>query len=92
MELKDTIEGMLSSDYRERFKAEYMQARIRRMKLANMIDKYIHDELSFQPMCSPTLLMAQCAAMDSYILLLDERARLECIDLTDVINKIQCFT
>lgn len=29
MELKDTIELMNSSDYKERFKAEYLQVKIR---------------------------------------------------------------
>lgn len=29
MELKDTIELMTSEDYKERFKAEYWQAKIR---------------------------------------------------------------
>ena len=29
MELKDTIDGMISNDYRERFKAEYRQTKER---------------------------------------------------------------
>lgn len=29
MELKDTVEMMLSADYKERFKAEYYQLKIR---------------------------------------------------------------
>ena len=29
MDLKDTVEGMLSEDYKERFKAEYLQTKIR---------------------------------------------------------------
>ena len=33
MELKDTIEMMTSNDYKERFKAEYYQAKIRYEKL-----------------------------------------------------------
>ena len=33
MELKDTIELMQSGDYRERFKAEYLQTKIRHEKL-----------------------------------------------------------
>ena len=33
MELKDTIELMNSSDYKERFKAEYWQTKIRGVEL-----------------------------------------------------------
>ena len=33
MELKDTIEMMTSNDYKERFKAEYHQTKIRYEKL-----------------------------------------------------------
>lgn len=36
MELKDTIELMNSSDYKERFKAEYLQVKIRYDKLHKM--------------------------------------------------------
>ena len=32
-ELKDTVDGMLSTDYRERFVAEYQQTKIRYEKL-----------------------------------------------------------
>ena len=37
MELKDTIELMNSNDYKERFKAEYLQAKIRYDKLEKML-------------------------------------------------------
>lgn len=33
MELKDTVEMMTSSDYKERFKAEYYQLKLRYNKL-----------------------------------------------------------
>lgn len=38
MELKDTIELMNSSDYKERFKAEYLQVKIRYDKLHKISD------------------------------------------------------
>ncbi len=38
-ELKDTIEGMTSADYKERFKAEYQQVKIRYDKLDAMTVK-----------------------------------------------------
>ena len=40
MELEDTIEGMLSSDYSERLRAEYDQASIRLEKLTKFLNKY----------------------------------------------------
>ena len=40
MELKDTVELMNSSDYKERFKAEYQQLSIRIGKLANMLSTW----------------------------------------------------
>lgn len=81
MELKDTIEGMESSDYKERFKAEYHQLRIRRTKLATMIEKYRMGILDFEPATPVGILMTQVAIMDSYILILKQRALLEGIEL-----------
>lgn len=43
MELKDTVERMLSSDYSERLRAEYDQASIRLEKLTKFLDKYEND-------------------------------------------------
>ena len=39
MELKDTIDLMNSPDYKERFKAEYMQVKIRYEKLKSFCNK-----------------------------------------------------
>ena len=46
MELKDTVEMMNSTDYKERFKAEYQQVVIRYKKLKNMLDKWDNDKLT----------------------------------------------
>ena len=48
MELKDTIELMNSEDYRERFKAEYYQVKIRYEKLNKMIIKCEAGNLKFE--------------------------------------------
>lgn len=40
MELKDTAALMCSDDYKDRFKAEYLQLKIRRDKLAAMLVKW----------------------------------------------------
>lgn len=39
MELKDTIKLMNSENYQDRFKAEYLQVKIRYDKLKTMVDK-----------------------------------------------------
>lgn len=49
--LCDTVELMNSADYRERFKAEYLQVVIRYKGLRNMLDKWDRGELEFKPTC-----------------------------------------
>ena len=77
MELKDTIEMMQSADYKERFKAEYHQTKIRYEKLHNMCVKYEAGTLDFEPTCSLELLKKQKAAMGQYLNCLEIRAEIE---------------
>ena len=83
MELNETIEMMTSADYKERFKAEYYQLKIRLNSLAQMLLKY--DELNFKPKCSFDLLNGQLKVMElymeCYINVLEERAKIENIEL-----------
>jgi hypothetical protein len=81
MELKDTIEMMNSPDYKERFKAEYYQTRIRYEKLRLMCSKYEANKLDFEPKCSLGLLKDQLEAMDNYLYNLQIRASIEGIEL-----------
>lgn len=81
MELKDTIEMMVSVDYKERFKAEYLQLKIRMTGLSNMLKKYKAGTLPFTPSCSYDLLNGQLKAMELYATYLEERAEIEGIDL-----------
>ena len=81
MELQDTIELMQSKDYKERFKAEYYQTKIRYEKLHNMIVKYEAGTLNFTPNCSLELLKRQAAAMGNYLYCLEMRALIEGIEL-----------
>ena len=85
MELKDTIVMMTSSDFKERFRAEYFQLNNRVEGLSNMLDKYRHNQLDFKPKCNIKLLDGQFNAMKSYMTHLTERARIEGIDLQEVI-------
>lgn len=81
MELKDTIELMNSSDYNDRFKAEYQQVKIRYEKLHKMLVKWDAGTLDFEPTCSKALLMEQERYMREYIRCLETRAEIECVDL-----------
>lgn len=83
MELKDTISLMTSGDYKERFKAEYYQIKIRYEKLETMIEKWDADELNFVPTCPRNLYDKQLAYMENYMHILEHRAELEGVDLGD---------
>ena len=81
MQLKETVPMMESEDYKERFKAEYLQLEIRVNGLRNMLKKYKDGTLTFKPSCSYDLLNGQLKAMELYATYLDERAEIEGIDL-----------
>ncbi|MDU2491873.1 MAG: hypothetical protein E7D27_15050 [Clostridium celatum] len=81
MELNETIEMMQSSDYKERFKAEYLQVKNRYDKLDEMTVKYEAGTLNFTPSCSLELLKEQKKHMGNYIRCLKLRAEIEGIDL-----------
>ena len=81
MELKDTVEMMLSDDYKERFKAEYWQLRIRYDKLQKMVDNW--ENLDFTPTCAYSTYVCQLSAMEDYITVLKSRAEQEGIKLDD---------
>ena len=83
MELKDTIALMTSDDYRERFKAEYLQLKIRHKKLCAIMDKWSAGTLPFTPACPYGLLLEQSLYMEQLLYVLKRRARLEGIDLED---------
>ena len=86
MELKDTIVLMQSDDYSERFIAEYLQLRIRKERLESFIVKYKCGELSFTPDCSIATLEAQLGIMTGYMNILENRARIEKINLYDFVK------
>ena len=84
MELKDTIELMQSDDYKDRFKAEYYQTKIRYKKLHKMLIKHEAGTLSFTPSCPIEMLNNQAACMEYYLKQLEIRAAVESIDLNEV--------
>lgn len=84
--LADTISWMNSSDYKERFLAEYWQTRIRYDKLHDMIVKYEGGSLNFTPTCTLDLLKEQKAHMGMYLNSLEIRSVVEKIDLSKPIK------
>ena len=79
--LDDTIILMSSSDYKDRFKAEYWQTKIRYEKLHQMLVKYDAKTLDFTPACPIDLLKSQCSHMGQYLFDLEVRAEIEKIEL-----------
>lgn len=80
-DLKDTVDLMNSDDFKDRFKAEYYQTKIRYDKLHAMIIKYEAGTLSFTPNCSLELLKHQASMMGQYLYDLEVRAEIEHIEL-----------
>lgn len=83
--LQDTIPLMNSSNYKDRFIAEYLQLCIRKEKLYNTISKYYDVELEFELDCPIKMLEEQYDLMYKHAEKLEERAKIENIDLTKYI-------
>ena len=75
--LEQTVNLMFSDDYKDRFKAEYIQLKIRLTKLENMVDKYYNGTLDIQLNCDINVLTEQLLAMYSYLQSLEKRAKIE---------------
>ena len=84
MELKDTISLMTSTDYKDRFKAEYIQNVVRYKKLKAMLDKWDNGKLDFSPTCPRSTYNIQAKAMTDYIAVLEARAVMENIELPEL--------
>lgn len=81
MNLNDTVGMMNSTDYKERFKAEYYQLKIRMDGLSVMLEKYKNETLNFTPSCSYDMLNGQLGVMELYASYLEDRAKIEDIEL-----------
>ena len=93
MELKDTVTLMNSEDYKERFKAEYYQTKIRYEKLKAFNTKieaarrteYTATEITMPAHdCPEGLLQEQQAIMGQYLHLLEVRAVIEGVSLDGI--------
>lgn len=80
MDLLDTVQMMKSDDYKERFKAEYYQLKIRLEKLnATIVRKAVNPKVA--PETSYLMLKQQSIIMEAYLKCLKERATTEHIEL-----------
>lgn len=75
------VKLMNSDDYKERFRAEYYQTRIRYEKLHKMCIQYRAGTLGFEPVCCLNLLTEQKRHMGEYLQCLEVRAEIEKIEL-----------
>lgn len=89
-ELSQTCEMMYSKDYRERFKAEFFQLKIRTEKLENFLAKikakYHYENIclandKIQHDCDEDLIEEQLIHMKEYLFILKQRAVIENIDI-----------
>lgn len=80
-DLSDTIVEMNSSDYKDRFRAEYHQLYIRYQKLKAMLERWDKGELGFVPTCPRSIYDVQLGSMANYLAILEVRAVAESIIL-----------
>lgn len=81
--LNETIELMNSEDYKERFRAEYWQLKIRYEKLRIMMIKHEAGTLGFELTCPYHLYDNQLRHMADYLHDLEVRAEIEGISLEE---------
>ena len=83
MTLAETVPLMTSEDYRERFRAEYFQTKIRAHKLATLLEAWEHGDFSCPPQTARIVLERQLQQMTDYLSTLALRAQFEGISLED---------
>lgn len=79
--LKDTVDMMLSDDYKQRFIGEFLQLALRLEKLLVILEKHKAGLLDFELQSSTKNLYAQAKAMSIYVQILMDRANEEKIEL-----------
>ena len=80
-ELQKSIQLMISEDYKDRFKAEYIQLKNRYDNLSKMIDNWDKNKLSFTPTCPREIYTMHIESMKKYLDILIIRTKLENIEL-----------
>lgn len=82
-ELAATAELMVSSDYKQRFIAEYIQLKNRYNGLKKMVKKWDAGELDFEPTCPRPMYDVQLDVMQRYLNVLEDRAEMEKVKIYD---------
>ena len=77
MELKDTVDMMISYDYRKRFQAEYYQLKIRACGLEKILKKHDEGKLEFILSNPVSVYREQLHVMKLYMDILEQRAKNE---------------
>ena len=81
MELKDTIELMISGNWQDRFVAEYLQTKIRYDKLHQLIVKREAGKIDFETPIPLESWKAQAHHMGLYLMELEKQAVIHNINL-----------
>ena len=79
--LAATATLMTSEDYKDRFKAEYIQLKNRYEGLKRMTDNWDNGTLNFTPTCPRATYNFQLRAMKEYLDILEVGAKIEGINL-----------
>ena len=79
--LNDSALLMVSTNYKERFLAEYIQLKTRLEGLKTMLHNWDNEQLSFIPSCPRSTYDLQVEAMTKYLAILEARAKIEDIKL-----------
>ena len=82
--LAATAALMTSENYKDRFKAEYIQLKNRYEGLKRMTDNWDNGILSFTPTCPRATYNFQLRAMKEYLDILEIRAKIEGINLEQI--------
>ena len=80
--MEQTVELMLSDNYKDRFKGEYLQLFYRVEGLAKMLDDWRDGKLNFEPTCDYFVYVEQLKAMTEYLHILHDRAMEEEISVS----------
>lgn len=81
MDLQTITSLMLSSDYRDRMKAEYYHLLNRKENLEAVVALWDSGKLPFKPDCPRSIYDLQLRAMNEYKAILEARAKIEKIEL-----------
>lgn len=79
--LNDSVLLIVSTDYKDRFKAEYIQLKTRIDNLKTMMHNWDMEQLSFIPSCPRSTYTLQLDFMTKYLAILEARAKIEDIKL-----------